>query len=348
MVVRSRAGRLDRARGSRVLMPGDDGRLVRRAPARIGARHRAGESWREWISSLVNTLRRCHSTVRGLRKSRAPISGFDSPSRASCAMCRSCEVSSSRISTIRLRAFPPVAEELRTCALGERVHPHRRELVVRGAELGARVDSAVLAAQPLAVEQDASGRDPHAASCVAGARRPPGSAPPRRDPRSPALATVPRRRGPSRCPRVASSPSAARPHRARRRPLRYVRPTRPAPAATTSRQTCRAARRWLPPPPRARPRSGRGRCRGSRPPSARSSPRCPAARPSTCSIVRSIRLTASASRPRIARTSISVYGGRRVPVASVIALASAMCEAAAAKSPPRAAAVPRASRIGGN
>ena len=43
-------------------------------------------SRRERIPSLVNTWRRCHSTVRGLRKSRAPISGFDSPSRASSAI----------------------------------------------------------------------------------------------------------------------------------------------------------------------------------------------------------------------------------------------------------------------
>jgi hypothetical protein len=33
-------------------------------------------SWlRRLMSSLVNTLCRCHSTVRGLRKRRAPISG---------------------------------------------------------------------------------------------------------------------------------------------------------------------------------------------------------------------------------------------------------------------------------
>jgi hypothetical protein len=32
-------------------------------------------SLRELIPSLRNTFRRCHSTVRGLRNSRAPISG---------------------------------------------------------------------------------------------------------------------------------------------------------------------------------------------------------------------------------------------------------------------------------
>ena len=67
-------------------------------------------SRRERMSSLLNTLRRCHSTVRGLRNSRAPISGFESPSRASRAICRSCAVRSSRVSAARLRTFSPVAE----------------------------------------------------------------------------------------------------------------------------------------------------------------------------------------------------------------------------------------------
>ena len=44
-------------------------------------------------------------------------------------------------------------QKLLLCALGERLHANRVELVVAGAELGARVDPAILAAQPLAVEQ---------------------------------------------------------------------------------------------------------------------------------------------------------------------------------------------------
>jgi hypothetical protein len=50
-----------------------------------------------------------------------------------------------------LACFPARGNEFPLRALGERVHPPRRELVVRGAELGSRVDPALLAAQPLAV-----------------------------------------------------------------------------------------------------------------------------------------------------------------------------------------------------
>jgi hypothetical protein len=48
---------------------------------------RAWTSWlRELMSSFVKTLCRWYSTVRGLMKRRAPISGFESPSRASRAI----------------------------------------------------------------------------------------------------------------------------------------------------------------------------------------------------------------------------------------------------------------------
>ena len=63
-----------------------------RPPSRLapdgGPQGRASFSaLRELIPSLVNTLRRCHSTVRGLMKRRAPISGLDRPSRARPAIC---------------------------------------------------------------------------------------------------------------------------------------------------------------------------------------------------------------------------------------------------------------------
>ena len=135
--------------------PGHAARLT--AQAGTGSESELGSAFassrREWIPSLANTLRRCHSTVRGLRNSRAPISGLDSPSRANWAICRSCAVSSSRVSTVRLRTFSPVACSSRPGAFGERLHPDRRELLIRGAELRAGVDAAILASQPLAVEQ---------------------------------------------------------------------------------------------------------------------------------------------------------------------------------------------------
>jgi hypothetical protein len=78
------------------------------------------------------------------------MSMFDMPSRASSAICRSCAVRSSPVSTLRLRTVEPVASSSRR-ALRERFHPDRREHLVRDAQLTARVDSAILPAQPLAV-----------------------------------------------------------------------------------------------------------------------------------------------------------------------------------------------------
>jgi hypothetical protein len=71
--------------------PGSDkaasSEAMTRADARVHAnarsepeRARAGDNSRlERMPSFVNTLPRCHSTVRGLRNSRAAISGFDRP-----------------------------------------------------------------------------------------------------------------------------------------------------------------------------------------------------------------------------------------------------------------------------
>src|ERR687894_2665224 len=52
-----------------------------------------------------------------------------------------------------LPRFPARSGQLRRGTTSERFHLHGRELVVRGPELGARVASAMLAPQPLAVEQ---------------------------------------------------------------------------------------------------------------------------------------------------------------------------------------------------
>src|SRR4051794_4794800 len=49
------------------------------------------------------------------------------------------------------------SQQLVTCALGKRLHPDRHEHFVGGAELLARIDPAILAAQPLPVEQMSPG-----------------------------------------------------------------------------------------------------------------------------------------------------------------------------------------------
>ena len=67
----------------------------------------------ELMPSFVYTLRRCHSTVRGLMNSWAPISGFVRPSPAAHAICASWAVISSRVSTVRLRTVSPVTSSSR-------------------------------------------------------------------------------------------------------------------------------------------------------------------------------------------------------------------------------------------
>jgi hypothetical protein len=66
---------------------------------------------REVIDSFAKILRRCHSTVRGLRNSRAPTSGFDNPPRTNSAIWRSwgVNVSVADAPTVCLRTLSPVA-----------------------------------------------------------------------------------------------------------------------------------------------------------------------------------------------------------------------------------------------
>ena len=95
--------------------------------------------------------------MRGLMNSRAAISGFESPSRASWEIWRSWAVSSSRVSGRALADGLAGGQELAPGALGERLDAHAGEHVVGRAQLLARVDAAALAAQPFAVEQMAAG-----------------------------------------------------------------------------------------------------------------------------------------------------------------------------------------------
>ena len=67
--------------------------------------------------------------------SRAPISGFDRPSRASCAMWTSWEVSSPVVSTVRLRTISPVASRSRLARSPNACTPIRVQHVASGGQL---------------------------------------------------------------------------------------------------------------------------------------------------------------------------------------------------------------------
>ena len=112
----------------------------------VGSLGRTRSSWvREVMSSLVKTLRKWYWTVRGLMNSRAPISGFESPSRASRAICRSWAVSSSRDLHRALADGLAGGQQLAAGAVGERLGPHRGEHLVGRAQVRPGVNPPVLA-----------------------------------------------------------------------------------------------------------------------------------------------------------------------------------------------------------
>ena len=139
---------------------------------------------RELMPSLVNTLRRCHSTVRALRNSCAPISGFDRPSRASRAICSSCGVSSSRVSTRALRA-PSRPWRSARGVRARRTPPCRSRRTCRGPCAAARARRRV-GPRGAATRRraDARGRAPDGAAYGSAARSPRGRGPRRRRRRS--------------------------------------------------------------------------------------------------------------------------------------------------------------------
>ena len=107
--------------------------------------------------SLVNTLLRWYSTVRGLMKSSLPISGLVCPSAASRAICASCGVRSACVDSGALAGCLAGCEELATGALGEGLGAHAVEHVVGGSQLLAGVEPSLFASQPLAVQQVSPG-----------------------------------------------------------------------------------------------------------------------------------------------------------------------------------------------
>ena len=112
-----RFGRIEQKWAVR-LREGEGGELLQLCYSGWGpARPRSARAWRnsrrEPMPSLVNTLRRCHSTVRADRNSWAPISVLVRPSTASRAMRASCSVSSTDAAAARLRTVSPVASSSR-------------------------------------------------------------------------------------------------------------------------------------------------------------------------------------------------------------------------------------------
>ena len=100
---------------------------------------------RELMLSLANTLWRWYSTVRGLMNSRPPISALESQSRASGDLGLLGGQGAGGVGA-GSGDGPASRPQLACRALGERLEAHRRQHLVRGAEMVARVLSPLPAA----------------------------------------------------------------------------------------------------------------------------------------------------------------------------------------------------------
>ena len=196
------------------------------------------------MPSFANTLRRCHSTVRGLMNSWVPISGLVCPSPASRAICASCAVSSSRVSTRALAHRLAGGQQLAAGAFGEASLPSRSASRGRRAAARARRRGGSRGAA-IRRRAGARGPAPHASGCGRAARSPRGTAARRR---SPSLSSARER---ASMPSAQSVPLALvdlreppQRRRPRARAARCVRPPRPARPAP--RSPVRARRVSLP------------------------------------------------------------------------------------------------------
>ncbi len=96
--------------------------------------------------------------MRGLMNSRAPISRFERPSRASS---RDLSLLDSELAAVLDGAFAgrlAGGQQFAPGALGEPLGTHRREHLVGDAQLPAGIGAALLAAQPLPVKQVSAGQ----------------------------------------------------------------------------------------------------------------------------------------------------------------------------------------------
>ncbi len=268
-------------------------------------------SRREVMPSLVNTLPRCHSTVRALRNSCGPDLGVGATLAARRAICASCGVSSAWVSRSACDRLAG-GQQLARGAVGEGLGAHRGEQLVRGAELLPRVDPPALAAQPLAVEQVGAGEVVRS-GCRPAGRSPRGTG----SAASPVLSSARDRRSMPRAQSVglAAVVAASRANARRRR-----RAGRAAAASTSSWSVrCRG--------PRGRARVGlpggdegpvvapRPLWRATRPHSA-SSTACPAPGATACSTTASMTASPRASPPRQAARQPRRRARTGCPVAS--------------------------------
>jgi hypothetical protein len=113
------------------------------------------------MPSFLNTLRRCHSDGTSADEELRADLGFDRPSRARRAICASCAVRSSRVSTFRLCTVAPVASNSRR-ACSEALHAHLAEQLESDVQFAAGVNPAVRPPKPLAVQKVSAGElGPH-------------------------------------------------------------------------------------------------------------------------------------------------------------------------------------------
>ena len=301
------------------------------------------------MPSLVNTLRRCHSTVRADRNSWAPISGFDRPSRASRAICSSCGGELVARLGAALAHLLARGDQLPAGALGERLHADRGEHLVGGAQLRRARRRGGSRGAATRRRADGRGRAPGGAGSGRAARSPRGTSPRRRRRRSAAPA------------QRASMPSAevgpAGLGRLRQ-PLERIGARRSASpvraAASTSSGSAHmehprieCVSRWpAGPPPRLVVTAEAVVQDRGRP--VRVGRRHPLSRAAACSIALAISAEASASLPCSAQSLSAMYGGKRLPVAAATLSVSAISAAAPAKSPIHALARANAERWTGS
>ena len=127
---------------------------VRRRPARVARLANAAPSWARDVTSSFGKIRyRWNPTVRCERYSCWPISRFEKPSAASCAICSSCGVRWSSASVDRLRLASPGGAQFLPGPLGPRREAQGIKPVASSSQRRTRLRHPALSAKPRSVGQ---------------------------------------------------------------------------------------------------------------------------------------------------------------------------------------------------